>query len=120
MDEGMNGSGVGTAVLGATQAAAQAAQNAAQDAAGRIPDAIAGVQGAAAGTQRRLVEMPSEGLILGTSFSLGLGLGMLLGGSNRFFVAAALVPATAMSLTMLGRNRTEVSRNDAKGETRKS
>jgi hypothetical protein len=47
--------------------------------------------------------MPNQALIVGTSFSLGLGIGLFTSGANRLLVALALAPAGAMLLTMLGR-----------------
>src|SRR3954467_14110070 len=105
-EENMNGSrGMGTAVMSATQDAADMARITAQRAAERLPDAVAGVQVAATETQRRLEELPNEGLLVGTSFSLGLGVGLFLSGANRFLVALALAPAAAMALTISGRDQ---------------
>jgi hypothetical protein len=42
-------------------------------------------------------------LAVGASLSLGLALGMLVGGANRLLVAVALIPATAMAFTLLDR-----------------
>jgi len=105
-EENMNGArGVGTAVMSATQDAAEMARVTAQRAAERLPEAVAGVQVAANETQRRLDELPNEGLMVGTSFSLGLGVGLFLSGANRFLVALALAPAAAMALTIFGRDQ---------------
>ena len=91
----INGSsGVGTAVMDTAQRAAD-----------RLPDAVAGVHTAATGTQRWLDGMPDDGLVIGSSFSLGMGVALFLSGSSRLFVIAALVPAAAMLLTIAGRNR---------------
>jgi len=107
-EESMNGSrGMGTAVMSATQDAAEMARVTAQRAAERLPDAVAGVQVAATETQRRLDEMPNEGLLVGTSFSLGLGVGLFLSGANRFLIVGALAPAAAMALTMFGRQQAD-------------
>jgi pantoate kinase len=107
-EENTNGSrGMGTAVMSATQDAAEMARVTAQRAAERLPEAVAGVQGAATETQRRLDELPNEGLIVGTSFSLGLGVGLFLSGANRFLILGALAPAAAMALTMFGRQQAD-------------
>jgi hypothetical protein len=79
------------------------AEKAAEKAAERLPDAMAGAQVAARDTQRALDEMPNQALIIGTSFSLGLGVGLFLTGSNRLLVLAALAPAAAMAATLLSR-----------------
>lgn len=100
--------------MSATQDAADIARSTAQRAAERLPDAVAGVQGAASETQRRLEELPNDALLIGTSFSLGMGVGLFLSGANRFLVAAALAPAAAMALTIFGRGQTvEAATNKA-------
>ena len=105
-DEHENGSrGVGGAVLSATQDAAGAARMTAERAAARLPDAVAGVQVAATETQRRLEEMPNQALVIGTSFSLGLAVGLFISGANRLLVTLALAPAVAMAMTISGRQQ---------------
>jgi hypothetical protein len=84
----------------------------AQEAAGKIragaekhlPEAVAGAEGAARETQKVLGEMPNQALIIGTSFSLGLGVGLFITGSNRLLVLAAIAPAMAMAATLLSRD----------------
>ena len=44
-----------------------------------------------------------EALAVGASLSVGLAIGLLLGGANRLLVVLALIPATAMSFTLLDR-----------------
>jgi hypothetical protein len=39
----------------------------------------------------------------GTTLSVGLALGLLLGGANRLLVILALIPAAAMGFTLLDR-----------------
>ena len=90
-------------VAGGAQEAAEKVRLGAERAAERLPDAVAGAQVAARDTQRALDEMPNQALLLGTSFSIGLGVGLFLTGSNRLLVLAALAPAAAMAATLLGR-----------------
>ncbi len=97
--------GMGNSVVGASQDAAEFARTTAQRAADKLPDAVAGVQVAATHTQRRLDDMPSDGLLVGTSFSLGMAVALFLSGANRFLVVLAAAPAVAMALTILGRGR---------------
>ena len=105
-DETLNGSrGMGAAVMSATQDAAGVVRTTAERAAAKLPDAVAGAQVAATETQRVLDEMPSQALLIGTSFSLGLGVGLFVSGANRLLVALALAPAGAMALTMFGREQ---------------
>jgi hypothetical protein len=106
--EEMNGSrGMSTAVMSATQDAADMARTTAQRAADRLPDAVAGAQSAVTQTQARLNDMDNDALLIGTSFSLGLGVGLFLSGANRFLILGALAPAGAMALTMFGRQQAE-------------
>jgi len=73
-------------------------------AAARLPDAAneAGLQlGRANAAIRRESD---EVLAVGTSLSLGLAMGLLLGGANRLLVILALIPATAMGFTLFDRH----------------
>jgi hypothetical protein len=45
-----------------------------------------------------------EVLAVATSLSLGMAMGLLLGGANRLLVILALIPATAMGLTLFDRH----------------
>jgi ElaB/YqjD/DUF883 family membrane-anchored ribosome-binding protein len=85
------------------QAAAEKARQSAERAAEKLPDAVATAQVAARDTQRALEEMPNQALIIGTSFSLGLGVGLFLTGFNRLLVLLALAPAAAMAATLVNR-----------------
>lgn len=90
-------------VMGTAQDAADKVRQTAERAAERLPDAMATAQVAARDTQRKLEEMPNQALIIGTSFSLGLGVGLFLTGFNRLLVLLALTPAAAMAATLLSR-----------------
>jgi len=96
---------VGTAVMSATQDAAETVRATAERAAQKWPDAVAGAQVAATETQRRLDSMPSQTLVVGTSFSLGMGVGLFFSGANRLLVLLAMLPAAAMALTIFGRDQ---------------
>jgi hypothetical protein len=109
-DENVNGSrGAGAAVMSAGQDAAEMARTTAQRAAEKLPDAVAGAQTAVTQTQAKLNDMDNDALLIGTSFSLGLGVGLFLSGANRFLILASLVPAGAMVLTFLGRDQQTAS-----------
>ena len=72
-------------------------------AAQRIPDA-ATATGAQLDRANQLIKGESdEVLAVGTSLSLGLAMGLLLGGANRLLVILALIPATAMGFTLFDR-----------------
>ncbi len=92
-------------VMAGAQGAAHRLRTGAGKAAERLPDAMAGAEVAARETQKVLGEMPNQALVIGTSFSLGLGVGLFLSGTNRLLVLAALAPAAAMAATLLGRER---------------
>jgi hypothetical protein len=73
-------------------------------AAARLPDA-ASATGVQLGRANEVIQGESdEVLAVGTSLSLGLALGLLLGGANRILVFLALIPATAMGYTLFDRH----------------
>ncbi len=84
--------------------------------AARLPEAAATTRGAVEEAARRMEAGSDEMLAIGASLSLGLALGMLLGGANRLLVALALIPATAMGFTLLDRygGRTNSSQSVAR------
>jgi hypothetical protein len=72
-------------------------------AAQRLPDA-ASATGFQLEKANQIIRSESdEVLAVGASLSLGMALGLLLGGANRLLVILALVPATAMGLTLFNR-----------------
>jgi hypothetical protein len=71
--------------------------------ASRLPEAAATTRGAVEEAARRMEAGSDEMLAVGASLSLGLAIGMLLGGANRLLVVLALIPATAMGFTLLDR-----------------
>jgi ElaB/YqjD/DUF883 family membrane-anchored ribosome-binding protein len=90
-------------VMGSAQEAAEKVISTAERAAERLPDAMASAQVAARDTQKALDEMPDQALVIGTSFLIGVGVGLLLTGTNRLLVLIALAPAAAMAATLFGR-----------------
>jgi hypothetical protein len=101
-DNGFASTQVNAVVSGAQQAADVARQTA-ERAAARLPDAVATARVTAHDTQAALEEMDDQALLAGTTFSLGLGIGLFVSGAHRLLVVAALIPAVAMLLTLLGR-----------------
>jgi hypothetical protein len=99
-DEGRGMVGV---MAGGAHEAATRVQSAAQTVAERLPGAMDTAHVAVNQTARQLDELPNQALIVGTSFSLGLGVGMFLTGTNRLLVLLALLPAAAMAATLVGR-----------------
>ena len=73
-------------------------------AAQRLPEA-ASATGVQIERANALIRSESdEVLAVGTSLSLGMAMGLLLGGANRLLVILALIPATAMGLTLFDRH----------------
>jgi len=71
--------------------------------AARLPEAAATTRSAVEEATRRMESGSDEALAVGASLSVGLAIGMLIGGANRLLVMLALIPATAMSFTLLDR-----------------
>ncbi|HSL35114.1 MAG TPA: hypothetical protein VK871_15785 [Candidatus Limnocylindrales bacterium] len=100
------GSGSGTNGSTATSTTRDVAAEVADRAnavAARLPDAAASTRGAVEEAARRMEAGSDEMLAVGASLSLGLAIGMLIGGAPRILVAIALIPATAMGFTLLDR-----------------
>ena len=95
--------GRGTRPVEAAQQAAERVAAVAGTAADRLPEAVESAQRAADETARALGELPDRTLVLGTTFSLGVGTGLFLSGSNRVLVLLALMPAVAMAATLVAR-----------------
>jgi hypothetical protein len=91
------------AVLNSAQDVAGRLRSGASRAADRLPASMSDAQNAARGTQRALDEMPSETLLIGTGFWLGLTAGLWLRGANRLLVMLAALPAAAMASTLARR-----------------
>jgi hypothetical protein len=100
-----NGRKVSDTVVSGAQDVADMAKSTYDRAAERLPDAVAGAQSKARDAQRALEGAPNQGLIIGTSFSLGLGVGLFMTGANRLLVVLALAPAAAMAATLVTREQ---------------
>jgi hypothetical protein len=95
------------AVVSGAQQAADVARHTAERAAAKLPDAVATARVTARDTQVALEGMDGQTLLAGTTFSLGLGIGLFVAGAHRLLVTAAVLPALAMLLTLLGREQKE-------------
>jgi hypothetical protein len=73
------------------------------DMASRLPAAAASTRDVLTEAQARMNSSSDEVLTNGTMLSLGVALGLLLGGANRLLVALALIPAAAMGATLIDR-----------------
>src|SRR5512132_125658 len=111
-----------SAVISGAQDAATVARQSAERAAAHLPEAVASAQVAARDTQRALDGMDDQTLIAGASFAAGLGLGLFVSGAHRLLVAAALLPAGAIGLTLLRRDEsaTQTSSASASSSSRRS
>ena len=98
-----DGSGGGSARQTAGEIAANV-RGAAETVAARLPDAAAQTRAVVDQAARRIETGSDEMLTAGTTLSLGVAIGMLVGGAPRILVALALIPAAAMGLTILERN----------------
>jgi hypothetical protein len=119
-----NGNGEGqaerttmSAVIAGAQDAATVARQSAERAAAHLPEAVASAQGAARDTQAKLDGMDDQTLIAGASFAVGLGLGLFVSGAHRLLVAAALLPAGAIGLTLLRRGESSTETDNASGSS---
>ena len=94
----------GSDVAAAAKDVASTVADRASAAAARLPDA-ANATGVQLGRANERIQTESdEVLTVGTALSLGLALGLLLGGANRILVFLALMPAAAMGYTLFDRH----------------
>jgi hypothetical protein len=90
-------------IVSTTREVASEVADKAGSVAARLPEAAATTRVAVEEAARRMEAGSDQMLAVGASLSLGLALGMLVGGANRLLVAVALIPATAMAFTLLDR-----------------
>jgi hypothetical protein len=90
-------------IAATTRDVASAVADRASSVAARLPEAATTTREAVEEAARRMDAGSDQMLAVGASLSLGLALGMLVGGANRLLVAVALIPATAMAFTLLDR-----------------
>jgi hypothetical protein len=75
-------------------------------AAQRLPEAATATGAQIERANQAIQRESDEVLAVGTSLSLGLALGLLLGGASRLLVILALIPATMMGYTLFDRHNT--------------
>ena len=80
--------------------------NVAEQAVSKLPEATQSTRAAVEEANRAIQSGSDEALMAGTTLSVGLALGLLLGGANRLLVILALIPAAAMGFTLLDRSQT--------------
>jgi hypothetical protein len=83
---------------------ANGVRGAAENVAARLPEAAATTRAAVDEAARRIETGSDEMLTTGATLSLGVAVGLLIGGASRILVVLALIPAAAMGLTLLDRN----------------
>jgi hypothetical protein len=83
---------------------ASGVRGAAETVAARLPEAAATTRAAVDEAARRIETGSDEMLTAGATLSLGLAIGLLIGGANRILVVLALIPAAAMGMTLLDRS----------------
>lgn len=93
-----------TSAAGAANDAAENIRGAANEAVGKLPDVAATTRAAIEDANRQMRAGSDEMLSIGSALSFGLAMGLLIGGAARLVVAAALVPAAMMSLTLFDRS----------------
>ncbi len=91
-------------IVSATRDVASDVADKASAMAARLPEAAATTRGAVEEAARRMEAGSDQMLAVGAALSLGLAIGMLVGGANRLLVALALIPATAMGFTLFDRS----------------
>jgi hypothetical protein len=88
------------------------------DIAAQAPAAVTSAVDAATGAWNesalRIQTSSDEVLAIGTALSTGIAIGLILGGANRLFVGASLIPSAAMGFTLLSRY-TELKPRSANG-----
>jgi hypothetical protein len=89
----------------AAKAVAGNVGNVANEAVARLPEATQATRQAVEDANRAIQSGTDEALMAGTTLSVGLALGLLLGGANRLLVILALIPAAAMGFTLLDRSQ---------------
>jgi hypothetical protein len=98
------GSNSGTSPREMVGDVASGVRGAAETVANKLPDAAATTRAAVDEAARRIETGSDEMLTAGATLSLGLALGLLIGGASRILVTLALIPAAAMGMTLLDRN----------------
>jgi hypothetical protein len=89
----------------AAQNVAEGVMGAASEAVSRLPEAAQTTRGAVEEANRAMRAGSDEMLTAGTTLSVGLAIGLLIGGANRLLVIAALIPAAMMGFTLLDRSQ---------------
>jgi hypothetical protein len=90
-------------VVTQVRGAASGAASAVSAAAARAPVVAGATVEMVAGAMQQVERGSDEMLLGGAALALGLTVGLIAGGANRYLALLALVPATAMGITLLER-----------------
>ena len=82
---------------------AGAAAGAAGEVGARLPEVASGTRDAFTEANRMVRSGSDQTLFVACSFSIGLALGLLLGGANRLLVILSLIPAGLIGTTLIER-----------------
>jgi hypothetical protein len=82
---------------------AGAAAGAAGEVGSRLPEVASGTRDAFSEANRMVRSGSDQTLLVAGSFSIGLALGLLLGGANRLLVVLSLIPAGLIGTTLVER-----------------
>ncbi len=91
-------------VRDAVGSAASSVQSLAADTADHVPAAVETARSVLERTDKTLRSRSDTTLTIGAAISFGVALGLLIGGSNRLLIAAALAPAGVMALDLYERS----------------
>lgn len=91
---------VGNSVADATETV----RSAANEAVSKLPDVALTTRSAIEDANRQMRAGSDEMLSIGSALSFGVAFGLLIGGAGRLIVAAALIPAAMMTLTLFDRS----------------
>jgi hypothetical protein len=94
----------------AVQAAVREMRNALQGVGRSMPDVARASRSAVDDLFRAVEKGSDERVTAGVSLSLGLALGMLIGGAPRLLIALALAPVAVMGLTLADRRMGRAAR----------
>ena len=114
------GSSKGTASNGGDQGVVQTARQVADTVAGaagevsaRLPEVASTTRDAFSEANRMVHSGSDQSLKVAGTFSLGLAVGLLLGGANRLLVILSLIPAALIGATLMERTGADSDLSDA-------
>ena len=104
-----------SAIGDSISAAASNVRDTTADAVSRLPDVAATTRSAIEDANSQIRAGSDEMLAAGTLLSFGFATGLLVGGANRLFVIAALVPVAMLGFNLLDRGTRGAKRSASGG-----